>query len=89
MVHRPCQAERYIFVPVDDSIRMAVVVPNHKKPHNHPMPTITKASYDARALYRDSIAAIGVLGATVRKVDNGKKIEYSVKQVDAYQLDMM
>jgi hypothetical protein len=73
MIQRPCSAERWIFVPIDASIRMAVVVPNHKKPHTHPMPLMMKASYDAKASYRESILAIGVLGATVKKVDNGKQ----------------
>lgn len=82
MVHRPCEAERSIFVPVDNSLRMAVMVPNHKKPHNHPIPTTTKASYDAKALYRDSITVTGVLGATVRKVDNGKEILYSLDRLE-------
>jgi hypothetical protein len=73
MILRPCSAERTIFVPVDASLRMAIVVPNHHKPHTHPMPLMTKASYDAKASYRENILAVGVLGATVKKVDNGKQ----------------
>jgi hypothetical protein len=71
MIHRPCPAERWIFVPIDVNLRMAVVVPNYKLPHSHPMPVMAKASYDAKASYRESISAVGILGATVKKVDNG------------------
>jgi len=74
MILRPCSAERTVFVPVDASLRMAVVVPNHHKPHTHPMPLMTKASYDAKASYRENILSVGVLGATVKKVDNGKQL---------------
>jgi hypothetical protein len=82
MIPRPCTAERWIFVPVDVNLRMAVVVPNHRIPHNHPMPVMMKASYDAKASYRESIAAAGVLGATVKKVDNGKVYKYYVRWIN-------
>ena len=67
-----------MFVPVDTNLRMAVVVPNYKIPHNHPMPVMVKASYDARASYHKNITAAGVLGATVKKVDNGKNLVFNI-----------
>jgi hypothetical protein len=48
-----------------------IFVPNYKLPPSHPMPVMAKASYDAKASYRESISAVGILGATVKKVDNG------------------
>lgn len=70
-MHRPCPASREIFVPIDTSIRIAVILYDYTKPHNHPMPAPVKASYDLRDLYVQSLRALGTLGATVRLVDNG------------------
>jgi hypothetical protein len=49
---------------------MAVVVPDHTHPHNHPMPLFLKASQEAKAQYSELTLASGLLGATVKKVDN-------------------
>lgn len=54
---------------------MACVVPDHTQPHNHPMPPMTKASYEIKKVYQDCIKAAGVLGATVRKVDDGTWVQ--------------
>ena len=70
--HHPCPAERTIFVPVDPSMHIAVVVPDHKSPHSHPMPPMIKASFDAKSAYRQCIAANGVMASTAKKVDTGK-----------------
>ena len=69
MVHRPCLAERCIFVPVDTNLRMAVVVPNYKIPHNHPMPVMVKASYDAKACTIMSGTRYSVASAIVRSAE--------------------
>ncbi|KAK6971359.1 hypothetical protein R3P38DRAFT_3143097 [Favolaschia claudopus] len=43
IVHRECPATRTIFVPVDPSIRKAVVVHPQNIAHNHPIPPLKKA----------------------------------------------
>ncbi|KAF7972867.1 hypothetical protein HWV62_16642 [Athelia sp. TMB] len=70
IVRRMCEAFREIFVPVDEDIRFAVVLPDHTRPHNHPMPPAVKASHDVRQQYIKSVQAAGVLGATVKLIDN-------------------
>ena len=72
ILHRLCNAEGTIFVPVNSSFRIAVVVPDHKAPHNHPMPPMIKVSFDAKAAYRQCITANGVMASTVKRVDNCK-----------------
>ncbi|EIM78962.1 uncharacterized protein STEHIDRAFT_164157 [Stereum hirsutum FP-91666 SS1] len=48
-VTRACPASRTIFVPMDASLqRLAIVVPDHTSPHNHPMPPFTKVDADDR-----------------------------------------
>ncbi|KII84400.1 hypothetical protein PLICRDRAFT_32429 [Plicaturopsis crispa FD-325 SS-3] len=70
IVHHKCPAERSIFIPEDPSIRVVLVLPNHTKPHSHPMPPAIKVSYDAKDAYAKLIGAHGALGATVKGVDN-------------------
>jgi hypothetical protein len=70
MKRRVCPASRTIYVPMDTSIRMAVVIPDHTQPHNHPMPLFLKVSQEAKAHYSELTLASGLLGATVKKVDN-------------------
>ncbi|KAJ7170422.1 hypothetical protein C8R43DRAFT_830698, partial [Mycena crocata] len=41
-----CPAVRTIFVPLDTSIRRAVIVHQRGTPHRHPMPVLTKVSLD-------------------------------------------
>lgn len=67
--HYPCPAERTIFVPVDRRLRIAVVIPNHMRPHNHPMPPMIKASFDAKAAYRKCVTQTGIPAATAKRVD--------------------
>lgn len=57
---------------MDSSIRKALVIHPKNVPHNHPMPPMTKASYELRATYRDCVEAAGCVGSTVSKVDNGR-----------------
>jgi hypothetical protein len=65
-----CFATRSIYVPKDVSIRKALIIHNDTG-HNHPMPTLTKAAFGHKDIYRVCIERKGVLGATVSKIDNG------------------
>jgi hypothetical protein len=71
IVNHPCFARRTIYIPVDSSLRVALVVHKHV-PHNHPMPRIDKASFETKVTYRKCVEAAGTLGATVQKVDRGQ-----------------
>lgn len=72
VVHRGCFAERTIYVPIDPSVRKALIV-HHDIPHNHPMPALKKASFELKEAYRQCVRMAGTVGATVSKVDNGKR----------------
>ncbi|KAJ7467353.1 hypothetical protein B0H11DRAFT_2046863 [Mycena galericulata] len=73
-----CEATRTIYVPTDPSILKVLIVHN-KTGHNHPMPTLTKASFGHKDTYRQCIEANGVLGATVAKIDNAPSIKQLLK----------
>ena len=76
IVNYPCPARRTIYIPIDTSIRVALVV--HKSiPHNHPMPKIDKASFETKSAYIKCVEAVGVLGAMVQKVDQGHSESFS------------
>ncbi|KAJ7462842.1 hypothetical protein FB451DRAFT_1404034 [Mycena latifolia] len=77
-VNRPCDATRTIYVPLDLSIRKALVH-NCSRPHNYPMPPLTKVSYELKVSYREGIKARGCVGATVAKVDNAPSTELLLK----------
>ncbi|KAJ7025077.1 hypothetical protein C8F04DRAFT_1301207, partial [Mycena alexandri] len=64
-----CSASRYMWIPKDPSIRKVLII-HAATPHNHPMPMLTKATFEVKETYRSIIAANGVLGATVSKIDN-------------------
>ncbi|KAJ7174783.1 hypothetical protein C8R46DRAFT_1252853 [Mycena filopes] len=70
IVNRPCDAKRTIYVPVDASIRMALIIHPGDIAHNHPMPSLKKASFEVKESYRQCIQAVGCVGVTVSKVDN-------------------
>ncbi|KAJ7734479.1 hypothetical protein B0H16DRAFT_1467605 [Mycena metata] len=70
IVNRPCHAMRTIYVPVDASIRKALIIHPRNLAHNHPMPALKKPSLEAKESYRRCIRAVGCVGATVSKVDN-------------------
>lgn len=53
---------------------MAIVVPNHKFPHSHPMPPMIKVLYNAKAAYRQYITTNGVMALTSKKVNMGKSV---------------
>ncbi len=71
MVHHECSASRTIYIPIDDSIRMACIVPNHKQPHTHPILPSVKVSREIKDQYVKAIQVAGIAGNTVRTIDNG------------------
>ncbi|KIJ37165.1 hypothetical protein M422DRAFT_260325 [Sphaerobolus stellatus SS14] len=68
--HRPCNACLTIYSPVDRSIRKAIVIPAQDMPHNHPSFPSAKLTYQGNAAYQEAIRRVGIIGATVHKVDN-------------------
>ncbi|KAJ7225030.1 hypothetical protein C8J57DRAFT_1590778 [Mycena rebaudengoi] len=70
IINRPCHATRTIYVPLDPSIRKALVVHPRNTAHNHPLPPLTKVSYELKKSYVECIKAVGLVGATVAKVDS-------------------
>ncbi|KAJ7878223.1 hypothetical protein B0H13DRAFT_1892847 [Mycena leptocephala] len=59
-----------IYVPVDPSIRKALIIHPRNVAHNHPMPALKKPSRQSIETYRQCVKANGCVGATVAKVDN-------------------
>lgn len=59
-------------MPVDPAMRVAVVVSSDGTPHNHPMPPPVKVSYHAKEDFIKCCKASGVIGMSVKKVDNGE-----------------
>ncbi|KAJ6605896.1 hypothetical protein B0H10DRAFT_2310555 [Mycena sp. CBHHK59/15] len=55
---------------MDPTIRKALIIHNSNTAHNHPMPALTKASFELKAAYCKCIEAAGCVRATVSKVDN-------------------
>ncbi|KDR65997.1 hypothetical protein GALMADRAFT_131200 [Galerina marginata CBS 339.88] len=67
---RPCPASRTIYIPLDPTIRVLVILYDHLKPHNHPILPATKTSREVRELYSRCIDAVGSAGSTVQKIEN-------------------
>jgi hypothetical protein len=58
---------------MDPTLRFALVVHPDNIPHNHPIPRIAKASFEAKKAYIRCIQVAGTNGAlTVQKVDQGE-----------------
>lgn len=72
LIHHKCSASRTIYVPDDPTIRMAIVVPDHKEPHTHPILPPTKTPAAIKEAYRRCIRNAGLVGSSVRTVDNGE-----------------
>ncbi|KAJ7712276.1 hypothetical protein B0H16DRAFT_1342718, partial [Mycena metata] len=68
--HHPCKARRTYFVPTAPKNRRIVIIHPGPTPHNHLMPPAPKVSQAAKQKYAPSVQALGVVGATVAKVDN-------------------
>ena len=76
--NHPCPSRLTIFIPTDTALRFALVVHPDNIPHNHPIPRISKASFEAKKAYIGCIQAAGTNGAlTVQKVDQGK-VDFSL-----------
>ena len=69
IVERKCPTRMAIYIPVDTSIRKAIV--HIRNPHNHPMYPKTKPSTEEKDQLRKAINAAGKRGLTVRKLING------------------
>ncbi|KAJ7225152.1 hypothetical protein C8J57DRAFT_1590385, partial [Mycena rebaudengoi] len=65
-----CDASRTIYVPLDTTIRRALIIHKANTPHNHPMPPLTKVTLKVQEKYRELVEATGSVGATVNKVDH-------------------
>jgi hypothetical protein len=68
-VRRSCPTRIKIYSPVDRSVRKAIVILNGA--HNHPVPPSEKISRTGKDVYKQAVEAIGLTGATVKKVDLG------------------
>ena len=68
------------------SIRKVIIVFEHEKPHNHPVLPAMKASISVKNLYRDCIAAAGLVGSSVGKVDNGEINDKFVKPLTDHSI---
>ncbi|KAJ7115729.1 hypothetical protein C8R44DRAFT_927220 [Mycena epipterygia] len=72
VLHLPCEAELTVFIPHEDKhpelARMCIVIPDHKKPHRHPVPPPLKVPHAIAAKYKACVRKLG-LGATVAKVE--------------------
>ncbi|KIJ47697.1 hypothetical protein M422DRAFT_248703 [Sphaerobolus stellatus SS14] len=64
-----------IFVPIDRSIRQAIIIPVAGRPHNHPSFPLHKLTYEAKLKYESAVEQAGIVGATVRKVDSAQTTE--------------
>ena len=69
IIERKCPTRMAIYIPVDTSIRKAIVY--LQNPHNHPMYPKTKPSTEEKDKVRKAINAAGKRGLTVRKLING------------------
>ncbi|KAL0057565.1 hypothetical protein AAF712_015787 [Marasmius tenuissimus] len=65
-----CPSKQTIFVPVDTSIWMAIVLSTNNVTHLHPIPFINKPHIEAKYNYKKLVSAIRVVGATVQHVDS-------------------
>ncbi|KAJ7306174.1 hypothetical protein DFH08DRAFT_1054689, partial [Mycena albidolilacea] len=72
VVHLSCEANLTVFIPHEDKYpelaRMCIVVPDHEKPHRHPVPPPTKVTHAVAEKYKECVRKYG-LGATVGKVE--------------------
>ncbi|KAF9489003.1 hypothetical protein BDN71DRAFT_1512533 [Pleurotus eryngii] len=75
MAHIDCPASRTIFVPVDPALRMVCIIPNIESPHNHPLLPATKTAHEVSRLYHECVKAHGVVGATVKSVENASTMK--------------
>ncbi|KAJ3839444.1 hypothetical protein F5878DRAFT_724507 [Lentinula raphanica] len=78
LIKHKCEAYRTIFVPIDKTIRQAVIIYGTKQtrslanpqPHNHPILPQTKVTHAVESLYLKCIRARGIVGSTTLSVQN-------------------
>lgn len=59
IVQRPCLAKWRIYVPDDPELRFVLLINPGCIPHNHPIPPMSKASFEAKVTYEKFIDAAG------------------------------
>ncbi|KAJ6614357.1 hypothetical protein B0H10DRAFT_2436006 [Mycena sp. CBHHK59/15] len=69
--HRKCFSKHSFYIPVDPTIRKVLIFHPKSVPHNHPIPPLLKLSHESQSKYRKCVKAVGFVGSTVAKVDNG------------------
>ena len=69
VVRRECPTELHIYVPVNPSIRKAIVV--LKNPHNHPMYPKKKPTHEDDEMLHQAMDAAGLVGLTPQSLMNG------------------
>ncbi|KAJ6590288.1 hypothetical protein B0H10DRAFT_2332246 [Mycena sp. CBHHK59/15] len=72
--HHKCPCKLSIYVPIDTRVRKVLLFHPKSVPHNHPIPPLLKLSHEARSKYTEAVAAVGIVGSTVAKGDDGKFI---------------
>ncbi len=72
LIHHGCLAHQTIYVPEDPTIRKACIVQAHDEPHSHPILPPTKTPIAIKEIYRQCVENAGIVGSSVRTVDNGK-----------------
>ncbi|KIJ43655.1 hypothetical protein M422DRAFT_252895 [Sphaerobolus stellatus SS14] len=65
---RPCTAGLTIYSPLNKMVRKAIVIPEPKKPHNHPSYSAEKLTVEAEEVWRAAVRAAGPLGKTVGQI---------------------
>ncbi|KAJ6598126.1 hypothetical protein DFH09DRAFT_1394058 [Mycena vulgaris] len=71
IVHRACPSKLTFCIPIDPAMRKVLLFHPKGVPHNHPIPPPLKLSHGSKKKYRECVAAVGLIGCTVAKVDNG------------------
>ena len=69
--HCKCTAHLTIYSPKVDGLLKAIILPSPGRPHKHPSFPQRKLTIEAQTKYTQAIHALGIVGATVGKVDNG------------------
>jgi hypothetical protein len=84
IVRHTCETKMHIWWPQNKSIRKAIVL--MKDPHSHPMHPTHKMTLTARDEYVQLVREIGVIGASVVKVDKCACFLITFKKLLTYLL---
>ncbi len=69
LVKYRCQTKISIWYPADETDRRAIVLLSGA--HTHPTPLYDKVAQESERRYEKAVRAVGIMGATVSKVDRG------------------